>query len=422
MTSMPPAGWYPDPENEGATRWWDGSQWGPAQQAAPEQDGPSGASSADSDADVPGQVPGTGYDPGEYNPAGTGYDPGEYGPASTAHDTTNPYASLQGQDSYQGQQPGAGWAGPTGSQAQGAGDAYGTYGSYDASGNAANPWTQSAPKSRTGLFVGLGAGALVVVVALVFLVVNLLSPSDGGGGGGGGTAEPTGDPATPTETPSSYPASFELEVPEDGEARQDFVIEEPGDYDISVDATNGEDPVATLEGQGGEVARDDDGGDRYNSLISESLEPGTFTLVVTEFGGDALRVRVTIEQTGSSSADPNSADPSEEPSEEPSDGPTGQGSGTVVDEFEADVPADGEFTQEIVIEEGGAYEISVVATNGADPVLDLESEDGETWNDDDGGEGFNSLLEAPLTPGTYTLTITEFHGDALTADVTVTQR
>lgn len=25
-----PAGYYPDPENPGATRWWDGNAWGPA--------------------------------------------------------------------------------------------------------------------------------------------------------------------------------------------------------------------------------------------------------------------------------------------------------------------------------------------------------------------------------------------------------
>jgi hypothetical protein len=26
----PPAAWYPDPENQGAIRWWDGSAWGPS--------------------------------------------------------------------------------------------------------------------------------------------------------------------------------------------------------------------------------------------------------------------------------------------------------------------------------------------------------------------------------------------------------
>ncbi|WP_159600872.1 DUF2510 domain-containing protein [Agromyces humi] len=28
-TSLPPAGWYPDPQRPGASRWWTGSDWAP---------------------------------------------------------------------------------------------------------------------------------------------------------------------------------------------------------------------------------------------------------------------------------------------------------------------------------------------------------------------------------------------------------
>ena len=35
MSTLPPAGWYPDPDNAAQMRWWDGEHWTEARATAP---------------------------------------------------------------------------------------------------------------------------------------------------------------------------------------------------------------------------------------------------------------------------------------------------------------------------------------------------------------------------------------------------
>jgi hypothetical protein len=86
-----------------------------------------------------------------------------------------------------------------------------------------------------------------------------------------------------------------MDIPAGGDQAAQIEISTSGTYDISVESTNGQDPRITLSGPGGSW-EDDDGGDGLDSLISADLDAGTYTLVVEEYGDDALSVLVTVSQ------------------------------------------------------------------------------------------------------------------------------
>lgn len=293
MSSTTPAGWYPDPEREGATRWWDGAQWAPSQEPASdddrfkpkdESDAGGATTSAGSD-DAQSAEPS--WSPEPYAGAGSAWD-GTPSPApASAPQATGSTPSWQQQETPSWQQQSTpAWGEQDGTPAHGA--------PQDFSQTGAQQWNSygTAPKkNRTGLFVTIGIIAVVGLVVLVgggiwafttFINANQQTQTQGGGGTSGGTTT-AGD-------------TFEVTVAPNGQSFTDIEITTAGNYQIDVISTNSEDPRIELSGNG-QTWSDDDGGDEpLASRLNEYLEPGTYTLMVEEYSGDPLVAQVSVQQ------------------------------------------------------------------------------------------------------------------------------
>ena len=74
-----------------------------------------------------------------------------------------------------------------------------------------------------------------------------------------------------------------------------FRIETIGDYVIDVIAQTADfDPWIQLFGPFSNLGTDDDGGDGNNSRLLVNLVPGSYCLLVREYGGTSGRAEVTI--------------------------------------------------------------------------------------------------------------------------------
>ncbi|WP_175414258.1 DUF2510 domain-containing protein [Agrococcus sp. SGAir0287] len=299
MSSTTPAGWYPDPEREGATRWWDGTQWAPSQEPAASDDRfkPKDAAATDAGAADASSAASTeqSWSPEPSAASSTGWDGQPSTDASAASWSPTPSTPAASAPSWQ-QQETPSWQQPAG-QAWGQQEAQPTYGAPQDFSQAGtqqwNQYDQQPRKSRKGLVIGLVAGGLVLVLLLVvgggLLVTNLISNATqqtqtqgGGGGGTGGGAQ--------------GPGSWQVQVAEGGAPSvTQFEITTDGTYEISVAATNGADPRITLTGNG-QTWEDDDSGEGVDSLLEVPLTAGTYTLSVEEYFGDALTATVTVTQ------------------------------------------------------------------------------------------------------------------------------
>lgn len=291
MSSTTPAGWYPDPEREGATRWWDGAQWAPSQEPAASDDRFKPKDEADAGAAAAGAGAEPSWSPEPYAGPGTAWDGGAAGSSEpswspTPASTPQPSASApswQQQETPSWQQQSA--------PAWGQQSATPTYGApQDFTQTGAQQWNSYGTpprKSRTGLFIGIGAGVLVLLLLLVgggiWAISSFLGAANPQVETQGGGTTTAGD-------------TFDVTVAPDGQSFTDIEITAAGNYQIDVISTNDEDPRIELTGNGQSWSDDDGGDETYASRLNEYLEPGTYTLMVEEYSGDPLQARVSIQQ------------------------------------------------------------------------------------------------------------------------------
>lgn len=101
--------------------------------------------------------------------------------------------------------------------------------------------------------------------------------------------------------------------------------------------------------------------------------------------------------------------------------PGDPGSGEVTDTTSITVAEGDNETAEyaFTIDDAGPYAIHVNNTNGADPRAELLGPNGFAVMDDDGGDGFDSLIVENLEAGVYTLVVDEYWGYELEAEVII---
>ncbi|MFC7403552.1 DVUA0089 family protein [Georgenia alba] len=107
---------------------------------------------------------------------------------------------------------------------------------------------------------------------------------DTGGAGGGQVVE-----------------EFSLEIPPDDRVTQEFTIDEAGTYELRATAQtpDGDSIMYLRDESGADIASNDDGGEEpntYDPIITEDLEPGTYTIVLELYSSNApaLPVDVTV--------------------------------------------------------------------------------------------------------------------------------
>ncbi|MFJ6132549.1 DUF2510 domain-containing protein [Janibacter terrae] len=213
------AGWYQDPDNQGQIRYWDGNGWTEHRQGTPEgfgvgQPGPdsSGTGTRQDHAGTTSEVD----DATRVRPSSDRAPETE----AISTDSTGYGASSYDQSSAYGQQGGYDQSGAYGQQGygqQGYGQqGYGQQGGYDQSnpygqqgygqqpqqGYGQAPYATGQPsgsgKSKLPLIIGLGVVGLLLIGALGFLGIKLVS---------GGDDEPVATPTTPTSTQPTDPST-----------------------------------------------------------------------------------------------------------------------------------------------------------------------------------------------------------------------
>ncbi len=168
-------------------------------------------------------------------------------------------------------------------------------------------------------------------------------------------------------------------VDTDGSMICELVVTTERWVSVRLDATSGNlDPaVALVDSEGERLAADDDSGGSLNSLITTPVSPGSYLIIFGNVAGsgDFLLSVDEVPQV------------------------------SVGDVASGSLASGGSGFYQLIVTTAERIEIRLNATSGSlDPALILADSDG-AWLalDDDGGSGQNSLIQYPLSPGTYAL-------------------
>ncbi len=161
--------------------------------------------------------------------------------------------------------------------------------------------------------------------------------------------------------------------------------------DLERGTQGGIDTYLTIYDPTGNVfASNDDGGDGFNSRLSQEFPPGRYLIEARDFGNnDAGEIIVSVQVVRGSSGAPS----------------IGLNESRVVQ-----VPVGGSAVLEFQTSTFVYLEVSATAqTNDVDPILVIHDAAGnQLERNDDGGSGLNSLISTQLNPGVYTFEVRDF--------------
>lgn len=206
-------------------------------------------------------------------------------------------------------------------------------------------------------------------------------------------AQPGAAGATPgTLQIGQPPASLQVPIP----PSMNFTVAENGEYQIDVTAGSGADPKVYLYQGDTLVDQDDDGGDGLNSRLVRFMEPGTYSVRVTD-----LRARPFTAQVAAQRLQPLT--------------PVGAitlGTPSVV--TIPDFPIlerprndrDASRALTLNVTAAGQYTCTASADNNKDPKMALIQNGQLLEEDDDSGPGRNDAsITRQLQPGTYVIRV-----------------
>lgn len=178
---------------------------------------------------------------------------------------------------------------------------------------------------------------------------------------------------------------------QDGDETRTLEIEESGLYVINL-SSDAFDTTLGLSGNG-VSQQDDDGGEGTNSRIQAVLEPGTYEIAVGSYGSSNANGLYTL---------------SVESRELPGDGSLRNSGSLDVGETISGLLQGSQASYTFTVEEAGLFTFDLSSDN-FDTKVFVEG-NGISLEDDDGGDGVDSLLETPLEPGEYTVRVEAYGG------------
>ena len=171
-------------------------------------------------------------------------------------------------------------------------------------------------------------------------------------------------------------------------------------------------PVLELfDSNNGQLSGDDDSGSDYNARILQTLTAGDYVLHVRTYDGTAGDYSLNFESVTAPQVDAYEPNNSREQASRLS----GSEGGST---FSANFSATNDIDWYRVTVPQGGRNLAVSTEGDADTVMELSDSQGNVLaNDDDSGDGYNSMIQLTLTAGDYLVAIRNY--DNSTAEYTL---